>query len=206
MKNKLVIFDLDGVLINSLSNMKFALLNTQKKMNIKLNFNVYKKYLGLPFENIMKKMKIKIEVDKIKKNYEYFSKKKIDTLKIDKDILYQLKKLQKKYYLAIFTSKSRERTLKILKKHKFFNFIVTADDIKKGKPNPEGLIKILSKLKVKKKNTIFVGDSLYDYQASKLAKIKYLHALWGFEKNIKKKNNITKIRRFSDISKTVENL
>ena len=96
MKNKLVIFDLDGVLINSLSNMKFALLNTQKKMNIKLNFNVYKKYLGLPFENIMKKMKIKMEVDKIKKNYEYFSKKKIDTLKIDKDILYQLKKIAKK--------------------------------------------------------------------------------------------------------------
>jgi len=58
MKNKLVIFDLDGVLINSLSNMKFALLNTQKKMNIKLNFNVYKKYLGLPFENIMKKGKM----------------------------------------------------------------------------------------------------------------------------------------------------
>tara|TARA_B110000971_G_C19830412_1_gene417699 strand:- start:89 stop:325 length:237 start_codon:yes stop_codon:yes gene_type:complete len=76
MKNKLVIFDLDGVLINSLSNMKFALLSTQKKMNIKLNFNVYKKYLGLPFESIMEKMKIKIDVDKIKKNYEYFSKKK----------------------------------------------------------------------------------------------------------------------------------
>ena len=36
MKNKLVIFDLDGVLINSLCNMKFALLNTQKKMKIKL--------------------------------------------------------------------------------------------------------------------------------------------------------------------------
>ena len=187
MKNKLVIFDLDGVLINSLSNMKFALLSTQKKMNIKLNFNVYKKYLGLPFENIMEKMNIKLEVDKIKKNYEYFSKKKIDKIKINKDFLYQLKKLQKKYYLAIFTSKSRERTLKILKKNRLFKFIVTADDIKKGKPNPEGLIKILSKLKVKKKNTIFVGDSLYDYQASKLAKIKYLHALWGFEKNIKKK-------------------
>ena len=31
MKNKLIIFDLDGVLINSINNMKYALLSTEKK-------------------------------------------------------------------------------------------------------------------------------------------------------------------------------
>ena len=59
MKNKLIIFDLDGVLINSLQNMKYALSNTEKKMSVTMKFEIYKKYLGLPFENIMKKMKIK---------------------------------------------------------------------------------------------------------------------------------------------------
>tara|TARA_B100000780_G_C21003163_1_gene401405 strand:+ start:308 stop:925 length:618 start_codon:yes stop_codon:yes gene_type:complete len=205
MKNKLIIFDLDGVLINSINNMKYALLSTEKKMNIKLNFNDYKKYLGLPFDDIMGKMKIKVDVNQIKKNYEHFSKKKISEIKIDKNILIGLKLLKKKYKLAVFTSKSRNRTLNILKKYNFFKYIVTSDDIKKGKPNPEGLIKIISRLKVKKTNTIFVGDSLYDYQASKLAKIKYLHAMWGYERNIKKKNNIIKIRKFSDISKIAEN-
>tara|TARA_B110000259_G_C13978425_1_gene387657 strand:- start:226 stop:843 length:618 start_codon:yes stop_codon:yes gene_type:complete len=205
MKNKLIIFDLDGVLINSINNMKYALLSTEKKMNIKLNFNDYKKYLGLPFDDIMGKMKIKVDVNQIKKNYEHFSKKKISEIKIDKNILIGLKLLKKNYKLAVFTSKSRNRTLNILKKYNFFKYIVTSDDIKKGKPNPEGLIKIISRLKVKKTNTIFVGDSLYDYQASKLAKIKYLHAMWGYERNIKKKNNIIKIRKFSDISKIAEN-
>ena len=174
-------------------------------MNIKLNFNDYKKYLGLPFDDIMGKMKIKVDVNQIKKNYEHFSKKKISEIKIDKNILIGLKLLKKNYKLAVFTSKSRNRTLNILKKYNFFKYIVTSDDIKKGKPNPEGLIKIISRLKVKKTNTIFVGDSLYDYQASKLAKIKYLHAMWGYERNIKKKNNIIKIRKFSDISKIAEN-
>ena len=205
MKNKLIIFDLDGVLINSINNMKYALLSTEKKMNIKLNFNDYKKYLGLPFDDIMGKMKIKVDANQIKKNYEHFSKKKISEIKIDKNILIGLKLLKKNYKLAVFTSKSRNRTLNILKKYNFFKYIVTSDDIKKGKPNPEGLIKIISRLKVKKTNTIFVGDSLYDYQASKLAKIKYLHAMWGYERNIKKKNNIIKIRKFSDISKIAEN-
>jgi len=96
MKNKLIIFDLDGVLINSINNMKYALLSTEKKMNIKLNFNDYKKYLGLPFDDIMGKMKIKVDVNQIKKNYEHFSKKKISEIKIDKNILIGLKLLKKK--------------------------------------------------------------------------------------------------------------
>ena len=52
---KLIIFDLDGVLIDSLSNMKIALKSTSKALNLKLNFSEYKKYLGLPFEDIMQK-------------------------------------------------------------------------------------------------------------------------------------------------------
>ena len=59
MKKKLIIFDLDGVLINSLSNMEFALNQTSKNLKLKLNFKLYKKYLGLPFKDIMKKMRIK---------------------------------------------------------------------------------------------------------------------------------------------------
>ena len=53
---KLIIFDLDGVLIDSLSNMKKALKKTSSVMMIKLDFMEYKKYLGLPFEKIMNKV------------------------------------------------------------------------------------------------------------------------------------------------------
>ena len=39
-KKKLIIFDLDGVLINSLKNMEYALDNTNKKLGLNLKFNV----------------------------------------------------------------------------------------------------------------------------------------------------------------------
>ena len=52
---KLIIFDLDGVLINSLNNMKYALKNTNKKLGLKLEFNKYRKYIGLPFLKYLKK-------------------------------------------------------------------------------------------------------------------------------------------------------
>ena len=84
-KKKLIIFDLDGVLINSENNMMFALSKTSKKLKIKLNFNIYKKYIGLPFELIMKKMQINEKyVSQIKKNYIYFSNLKLSKLSIQK--------------------------------------------------------------------------------------------------------------------------
>jgi len=203
MKKKLIIFDLDGVLINSLSNMQFALNKTSKNLEVKLNFKLYKKYLGLPFEDIMKKMRIKKNINLIKEKYEMYSTKKINKIKIKRKHIDILKKLKKSCYLALFTSKNKKRTLKIVQKDKIFDCIITSDDVLKGKPHPEGLYKILKKLKIKKKNSVYVGDSFYDYKASKLAKIKYAHAMWGYDKSIGKNKNIIKLNRFRDISRLI---
>ena len=177
-KNKLIIFDLDGVLINSINNMKYSLKKTSRELDIELKFEIYKKYLGLPFEDIMKKMKIKNDLKKIKKKYEFFSEQNLNKIRIKKSYVKELKKLKKNSYLSVFTSKNKKRTLQILKKYKLFDYIITSDDIKKGKPNPEGLNKILSKFKIKKNNCLFIGDSIYDYYASNSAKIRYAHAMW----------------------------
>lgn len=198
---KLIIFDLDGVLIDSLPNMKSALKKTSLSMNIKLNFTQYKKYLGLPFEKIMNKMCIKKDINKIKSNYSYYSKKNIKNIKIKKRYIKQLNHLKKDYHLSVFTSKDRVRTQAILNKYKFFNFIVTSDDVEKGKPYPEGIFKILKKHKTTKKNCVYIGDSIYDYLAAKKAGINYLHAKWGYEKNLKKIYKIKKISNFLEIPK-----
>jgi len=201
-KKKLIIFDLDGVLINSENNMMFALSKTSKKLKIKLKFNIYKKYIGLPFELIMKKMQInKKYVSQIKKNYIYFSNLKLSKLSIQKKKLRDLKKLHKKYNLAVYTSKDKQRTHQILKKYKIFKTIITPDNVRKGKPNPEGLLKILKKLKVKKMNTLYVGDTKFDYLTAKNAKIKYVHVKWGFNKTLNNFKNVNVINNFLNIPK-----
>ena len=95
--------------------MKFALSKTSKKLSLELDFEIYKKYLGLPFDEIMKKMKIQNKIKIIKKNYEYFSEQNLDTIKIKQNLIKELKKLKKEYILTVFTSKNKKRTLKILK-------------------------------------------------------------------------------------------
>ena len=202
-KEKLIIFDLDGVLIDSLSNMRYALKNTANHINQKISFNEYKKYVGLPFEKILGKLNIQGDYVKIKTLYSKYSMETINNLQIKKKELNELKQLKKKYFLAIFTSKDKIRTFKILKKYNIFNMIVTSDDVIHGKPNPEGLLKIINKTKIKKINTYFVGDTLFDLKAAKAAKINYLHASWGMEKKLKIKN-INYLKNLSKISKILE--
>ena len=202
-KLKVIIFDLDGVLINSLKNMNYAINQVNKEMKLNISFTEYKKFLGLPFEIIMKKIGIKKNIKKIKKNYQKYSKQSLSKIFIKKKLLYNLKKLSKIYKIAVFTSKDKVRSNKILKKYKIFDYIVSSDDVKKGKPNQEGLIKIKKKFKVSSSQCIFFGDSVYDYKASKSAKIAYAHVDWGYEDIKVSKKNFFLIKKFSDIPKVI---
>lgn len=201
MINKLIIFDLDGVLVNSLNNMQIALKLTSKKLKLNIDFKKYKKFLGLPFNKIMEKIGIKKNADLIKKNYFFFSQKNIHKIAITKKKINDLKILKKNYFLTIFTSKDKLRTNKITKKYKLFDYVITCDDVKKGKPSPEGVLRILKKFKINKENCVYVGDSYYDYKCSKDSGVKYLHANWGYDKlkllkKINRINNLIEIKKY----------
>ena len=198
-KNKLIIFDLDGVLINSLPNMRHSLKCTNNELGLSLNFDLYKNYLGLPFIKILKKIGVKSNFIKIKKRYSYYSKKNIHKISINKKLQSQLKNLKKNYILTVFTSKDKERSKLILKKYDYFSKIISADDTKKGKPNPEGIYKLLLLYNIRKNNCIYIGDSIFDYQAAKKAKIKYLNVSWGYDRSLMKIRKIKVINNFSQI-------
>lgn len=109
-------------------------------------------------------------------------------IKINENNFEFLKNLKKKgIYLGLFTSKDSARSKKILgKKIKLFSFFSFPEDKIRGKPYPDGLKKIIKESKIKRSECLYVGDTIFDYQSAKLAKIKYLHAQWGYQK-IKKK-------------------
>ena len=49
----------------------------------------------------------------------------------------------------------------------YFDMVLTNQDVKKPKPDPEGYIKILKELDISNKNTIIVEDSPTGLQAAK---------------------------------------
>jgi pyrophosphatase PpaX len=86
--------------------------------------------------------------------------------------------------LALFTGVEKnmmEYTLTPFKISEFFEVRVTADDIKKSKPDPEGINLALSRIKASPKESMYVGDSPTDIAAGKAAGVLTGAALWSPE-------------------------
>jgi|TARA_B100001093_G_C26726301_1_gene970095 phosphoglycolate phosphatase len=185
MKNKikLVLFDLDGVLINSISNMKFSWDKVNEKYRLKIPFKKYYNFIGIPFNDILKNLGIKKNLHSlIFKYYSLHSSKNINKIKLYPNVKKTVKILnKKKIILGIVTSKDFARSKKILQK---FNLriknLYSPSKYLRGKPHPDQLLLALKLNKILPKNTLFVGDTKYDYLASKKAKIPFVFASYGY--------------------------
>ena len=199
---KNIIFDLDGVIIDSLSNMKISWEKTSKKYNLNIPFKEYRKYIGLPFREILKKLDINFTFfNLIEKEYNYQSKKNLKKIKFYPNVLNTLRYLRKKnYFIGILTSKNKLRTNLILKKLKFnFEVIQSPQKNYRGKPYSDLLTKIIKENKLKKKECIYIGDAIYDLLMCNKAKIDFIFAKYGYQIGIK--NYKYEINNFKQIKK-----
>lgn len=200
-EKKLIVFDLDGVLLDTKTNMRVAWNYTAKKNKINIPFKSYFKFIGLPFKDIIIKLNIDLKnynYQKIKKDFQISSIRNIDKVKCfrnAKEILLLLKKKGKK--IALLTSKDYLRCKLIIKKFDFkFNHIECGTLKKKGKPNPFQMNIIIKKLKEDKKKTVYIGDMPVDLLTAKNAKIDFIFAKYGYGKlpSIKTKFKINKLK------------
>ena len=115
-KIKLILFDFDGVIINSKKNMEVSWKEVQKKTGSKVKFNKYFNKIGVPFYKILTKINFDKEFKYAKKAYDEASIKNINKIKLFPRAKLILNKLSKEYIIVLITSKSRARTQIILKK------------------------------------------------------------------------------------------
>jgi pyrophosphatase PpaX len=71
-------------------------------------------------------------------------------------------------------------TLELTGLQEQFPVVVTHDDVKAGKPDPEGLIRALNLMHTSRKMALYLGDAVRDIEAAKRAGIWSAAALWGF--------------------------
>lgn len=84
--------------------------------------------------------------------------------------------------LALCTGKSRRAvdiSLRLLGWESLFQVIVTGDDTKRFKPDPEGINLILTRIKADRPKTLFIGDSAADTAAAVNAGVHSGRAQWG---------------------------
>ncbi len=199
-KIKLIIFDFDGVLIDSKKNMEISWESVKKKTESSIEFSKYFNKIGLPFFKILKKIKFDRNFKQAKKIYDETSLNNLNTIKLFPGVRKFLKKISTKYVLVLITSKSKDRTKKILKKLNLnFDHVFCPEDRFKSKPNPEVINYIKKKYNLKKHELIIIGDSLTDKKLAQNAKIKFIFAKYGYYKLVSQH----KIKRIDELSKYI---
>ena len=168
---KAVLFDLDGVIIDTESMYMNMMIEYNKKIGIGAGKDYY-------IKNLLGKTKDEITKYYLKDFNKDFNEEKywLDLLKIRQDYInnnqlnlkigvFELINYLKSnnYLLGIVTSNSLDLTNKLLKNagldYKLFNLILTREDVSKTKPSPELYEVALKRLNLNKDETIAIEDS-----------------------------------------------
>jgi len=209
---ELIIFDLDGTLVDSAKDIMIANNKTLVKFGYKpISFKNVKHIIGQGIRvNITRSLKMqKIKISKKKENemhdyfFSFYKKNLFIESKVYVGLKSFLKKLDKKNYkLAVCSNKLEELTKIVLKKtklSKYFDFVAGGDTFTHRKPHPSVLNNVVKKFKINKKKALFIGDSEHDYHSAKNSNIKFCLKTKGFtNKPVSYFNKSLKIKAYTD--------
>ncbi len=201
---KNVVFDLDGTLVNSNPASLKSLQKTIKTVeNRFITIKELEVVLGLSDFDAFKVLGVKKQMEcySVWKNFS----KELDGEKVVfPEIIETLSRLKDLgLNLGIVTSREKERyydnPIIMREINDFFKIVVTSDLTTKHKPSPEPLLKWLELSNAAPHQTIYIGDTEYDYLCSSNAGVQFGLAAWGLHQEIKtelsfnKPNQILKI-------------
>jgi len=196
---KLILFDLDGVLLNSKRNMELSWGAVCERHDVNVEFEDYFFNIGRPFKDILDILNINADQADIEKTFNDVSTQLIDQIELYEGVESVLGQLaNNNIKIGIVTSKNTIKTQKILDLHGFaFDIVQTPNDALKGKPAPDHILNAMSELNMNASDTLYIGDMDVDYEAARRAHVDYTHALWGYgtcnDGNAIKLENITQL-------------
>lgn len=199
-RKQVVIFDIDGTLINS-DPVVVSILNKirENKALQPMPMSFYSPYLATGGLYLIEKTVTGTKNKIINQKYLNVLRESYLDVKPDESILYpnvrkSLENLQSlNLDLCICTNKSRKLVDKILSELKLLDKFsgITADgDLSTRKPNVKNLDASVAHLNVHKNNMIFIGDSFVDKQISSNKGIEFLAYCNGENQNFIKNNEL----------------
>ncbi|WP_244950978.1 HAD family hydrolase [Rummeliibacillus suwonensis] len=183
---KSIVFDIDGTLIDT----EKAVIGSLQKM-LKVDYGQEYKIeelsfvLGIPGARALPYFGIE-DVETADILWGKYMQEFLDTVSVFDGILDTLKSLRAlNIPMGLVTSKTKREIDNDFSKfglNDFFLHIICADDTVKHKPNPEPLLKYLKVSQTEAKEAIYIGDTNYDLECARDARIDFALALWGCQK------------------------
>lgn len=189
-KHRALLFDLDGVLWDSVNAHREAFIKAFREMNLPwtLPAGVFKHVSGMTTENAIRHILKERNVHWTKRQLDTFSQIKrvwaLRTLptkaKIHPQLIRTLQRLQPHYRLGL-VSAGHPRTialfLKRSKTQRYFDAVLTSRDVRYSKPHPQIYRAALRKLKVRPEDALAVEDAVSGVQSASGAGIR----VWGLK-------------------------
>lgn len=189
MKKQLIIFDLDGTILNTLEDLadsvNFALVSNRLPTR---TIEEIRRFVGNGIRKLIERAVPEVcqenIVDKVFADFrEHYKEHCADKTRPYDGILKLLSELQEEgYHLAVVSNKADFAVQELCETYfqgKFEYVVGERKDIRR-KPYPDSVLKVLDKLQVKKENAVYVGDSEVDIETAKNAGIDMICVEWGF--------------------------
>lgn len=183
---KAIIFDYDGVIVDSFYNLFLTWKQLSEETPAKIKIKKISQLKKI-WTNSVPAILEKIDLDKIyvKKQEELFiTNLKKNPPKLFGGIKETLKNLSRRYQLIIVSGSPKEAIENKLKEEKIydlFDLIVPIIHPEKNKPDPFHINLALQKMKLSSEEVIYVGDTISDIIAARNAKIKNIIVVsYGF--------------------------
>ena len=164
MRNKALLFDLDGTLFDTNEVNYYAYNEALKPFEVQIDYGYFcEKCNGRHYTRFLPPLLAsETDVENVHNNKKKLYSKYLHKAKINKYLETTIWKMKDECLLGIVTTASRKNTEEILecfKMKNIFDLILCQEDIGQTKPNPEGYIKAMSLLDVSPKNTVIFEDS-----------------------------------------------
>jgi phosphoglycolate phosphatase len=208
---KLVIFDLDGTVVNAYEAIIRSFNYTMKSLRIKSESkSIIRRAVGWGDENLLRPFvgpqHLKKALLIYRKHHRHALARYSRLFPYAREVLGLLKK--RGFQLAIASNRPTRFSwilLRHLKLDKVFDYVLCADRLKYGKPNPNILNKIMDRFHVKPSQTLYVGDMAIDAQCARRAKVKAVIVTTGSSSpsEIKKQRPLRVISSLKELLKVL---
>ncbi len=174
---KAIIFDMDGVLIDS-NSICYDVWNEvfERRFNITLDKKEFASHLGESSKHFteffLKKYNLKCEYEDLNEELNTTFVKNRKRINLKKGIKEVLQKFKKKYKIALATGADKEDALYTVTTFgitDYFDYIIAGNEVKIAKPNPEIFIKAAEVLKLKPEECVVIEDANLGIRAAKAA-------------------------------------
>ena len=188
-KNKIILFDLDGTLIDSTDAIVSTFYHSFKELGFDFNGNdeTIKSLIGYPLDVMYKELgvdesKVWDFVDSYKNRYRVISKEQTTLLENAYDAVYQASLFAR---VSVVTTKTRMFTIPLLEHFniaQFFEVVTGRENVQNPKPHPEPILITLEQMNYDKdKHSVWmIGDTKLDLIAASDANVNSIGVLCGY--------------------------